>query len=134
LQHANVSRTFQSLGASIEDLPILWLAAPVAGLIVQPIIGYLSDRTWGRLGRRCAVRRGQTALRARLRVRCLRPAADCRCVTAAARCHPGMLHNVVNDLYLMPKVMRQLAVVQFLSWFALFAMWIYTTAAVTEHH
>jgi maltose/moltooligosaccharide transporter len=46
----------------------------------------------------------------------------------------GMLHNVVNDLYLMPKVMRQLAVVQFLSWFALFAMWIYTTAAVTERH
>ena len=45
-----------------------------------------------------------------------------------------MLHNVINDLYLMPKVMRQLAVVQFLSWFALFAMWIYTTAAVTEHH
>jgi len=45
-----------------------------------------------------------------------------------------MLHNVVNDLYLMPKAMRQLAVVQFLSWFALFAMWIYTTAAVTEHH
>ena len=46
----------------------------------------------------------------------------------------GMLHNVINDLYLMPEVMRQLAVVQFLSWFALFAMWIYTTAAVTEHH
>ena len=45
-----------------------------------------------------------------------------------------MLHNVVNDLFLMPQVMRQLAVVQFLSWFALFAMWIYTTAAVTAHH
>jgi maltose/moltooligosaccharide transporter len=46
----------------------------------------------------------------------------------------GMLHSVVNDLFLMPRVMRQLAVVQFLSWFALFAMWIYTTAAVTTHH
>ena len=46
----------------------------------------------------------------------------------------GMLHNVINDLYLMPKVMRQLAVVQFLSWFALFAMWIYTTSAVTQEH
>ena len=46
----------------------------------------------------------------------------------------GMLHNVVNDLFLMPRVMKQLAVVQFLSWFALFAMWIYTTAAVTGHH
>ena len=52
LQNANVSRIFQSLGASIDDLPILWLAAPVTGLIVQPVIGYLSDRTWGRLGRR----------------------------------------------------------------------------------
>ncbi|MFZ9967529.1 MAG: MFS transporter [Steroidobacteraceae bacterium] len=52
LQNANVSRIFQSLGASIDDLPILWLAAPVTGLLVQPIVGYLSDRTWGRLGRR----------------------------------------------------------------------------------
>lgn len=52
LQNANVSRIFQSLGASIEELPILWLAAPMTGLIVQPIIGYYSDRTWGRLGRR----------------------------------------------------------------------------------
>lgn len=52
LQNANVSRIFQSLGASVDELPILWLAAPVTGLIVQPIIGYLSDRTWGRLGRR----------------------------------------------------------------------------------
>jgi len=52
LQNANVSRIFQSLGASIDDLPILWLAAPVTGLIVQPIIGHMSDRTWGKLGRR----------------------------------------------------------------------------------
>jgi maltose/moltooligosaccharide transporter len=52
LQNANVSRIFQSLGASIDALPILWLAAPVTGLIVQPIIGHMSDRTWGRLGRR----------------------------------------------------------------------------------
>lgn len=52
LQNANVSRIFQTLGAEIEDLPILWVAAPVTGLIVQPIIGYMSDRTWGRLGRR----------------------------------------------------------------------------------
>jgi maltose/moltooligosaccharide transporter len=52
LQNANVSRIFQSLGASIDDLPVLWLAAPVTGLLVQPVIGYFSDRTWGRLGRR----------------------------------------------------------------------------------
>jgi maltose/moltooligosaccharide transporter len=52
LQNANVSRIFQTLGAEIEDLPILWVAAPLTGLIVQPIVGYLSDRTWTRLGRR----------------------------------------------------------------------------------
>jgi len=52
LQNANVSRIFQTLGAEIEDLPILWVAAPVTGLIVQPIVGYMSDRTWNRLGRR----------------------------------------------------------------------------------
>jgi maltose/moltooligosaccharide transporter len=52
LQNANVSRIFQSLGAAVEDLPVLWLAAPVTGLLVQPVIGYMSDRTWGWLGRR----------------------------------------------------------------------------------
>jgi maltose/moltooligosaccharide transporter len=52
LQNSNVSRIFQTLGASIDDLPILWVAAPLTGLIVQPIIGYYSDRTWNWLGRR----------------------------------------------------------------------------------
>ena len=52
LQNANVSRIFETLGASIDEIPILWIAAPVTGLIIQPIIGYLSDRTWGKLGRR----------------------------------------------------------------------------------
>lgn len=52
LQNANVSRIFQTLGASIDEIPILWIAAPLTGLLVQPIIGYLSDNTWGRLGRR----------------------------------------------------------------------------------
>src|SRR6478736_1391597 len=46
LQNANVSRIFQTLGAKIDDIPILWIAAPITGLVVQPIIGYLSDRTW----------------------------------------------------------------------------------------
>jgi len=53
LQNANMSRIFQSLGSSLDDLPALWVAAPLTGLLVQPIIGHLSDRTWlGRLGRR----------------------------------------------------------------------------------
>jgi maltose/moltooligosaccharide transporter len=52
LQNANVSRIFETLGASVEDIPILWIAAPVTGLLVQPVIGYFSDRTWNRLGRR----------------------------------------------------------------------------------
>ncbi len=52
LQNANVSRIFETLGAKVEDIPILWIAAPVTGLIIQPIIGHMSDKTWGRLGRR----------------------------------------------------------------------------------
>ncbi|HJR73139.1 MAG TPA: MFS transporter [Luteimonas sp.] len=52
LQNANVSRIFQTLGAEVDDIPMLWIAAPLTGLLVQPVIGYLSDRTWTRLGRR----------------------------------------------------------------------------------
>ena len=52
LQNANVSRIFETLGADVSQIPILWIAAPVTGLIVQPIIGYLSDNTWNSFGRR----------------------------------------------------------------------------------
>jgi maltose/moltooligosaccharide transporter len=52
LQNANVSRIFQTLGAEMDQIPILWIAAPLTGLIVQPIVGYMSDRTWTGLGRR----------------------------------------------------------------------------------
>jgi maltose/moltooligosaccharide transporter len=53
LQNANVSRIFQSLGAKIDDIPILWIAAPLTGLIMQPVIGHISDKTWSpRWGRR----------------------------------------------------------------------------------
>jgi maltose/moltooligosaccharide transporter len=307
LQNANVSRIFQSLGASIEDLPALWLAAPVTGLLVQPIIGYMSDRTWGRLGRRrpyflvgallatvaliampnspylwvaagllwildASINVSMEPFRALVgdmlpdrqrslgysmqswfigvgavvasalpwilatyfdvsnvaapgelpesvklafylgalafigavlwtvirtreyspdELRAFEPAAEAAAAPATAARTPtqyrragsawlvaglafaaavalfdwekelyvlgvglaafgvlqfvaaarqsagrteGMLYHIVNDLHLMPRVMRQLAVVQFLSWFALFAMWIYTTAAVTTHH
>jgi len=52
LQMGNMSAIYEYLGADPDKLPLLWLAAPVTGLIVQPIIGHMSDRTWGRLGRR----------------------------------------------------------------------------------
>ncbi|MCF8226700.1 MAG: MFS transporter [Bacteroidales bacterium] len=52
LQNGNVSRIFQTLGADIDKIPILWIAAPVTGLIIQPIIGHMSDNTWNRMGRR----------------------------------------------------------------------------------
>jgi len=52
LQNANVSRIFETLGARVEDIPILWIAAPVSGLLIQPIVGYMSDKTWNGLGRR----------------------------------------------------------------------------------
>jgi maltose/moltooligosaccharide transporter len=52
LQLANMSAVYERLGARPDQVPLLWLAAPMTGLLVQPIIGALSDRTWGRLGRR----------------------------------------------------------------------------------
>jgi maltose/moltooligosaccharide transporter len=53
LQMANMSAIYEYLGAEADQIPILWLAAPLTGLIVQPIIGHMSDRTWSaRLGRR----------------------------------------------------------------------------------
>jgi maltose/moltooligosaccharide transporter len=52
LQLANMSAVYEKLGARPDQVPLLWLAAPMTGLIVQPIIGALSDRTWGPLGRR----------------------------------------------------------------------------------
>jgi len=52
LQMANMSPIYKYLGVSDEQIPLLWLAAPLTGLLVQPIVGAMSDRTWGRLGRR----------------------------------------------------------------------------------
>jgi maltose/moltooligosaccharide transporter len=52
LQMANMSAIYEYLGARADQIPILWLAAPLTGLLVQPVIGHASDRTWGRLGRR----------------------------------------------------------------------------------
>src|ERR1044072_1905781 len=52
LQNANVSRIFQTLGAEVDDIAGLWIAPPLPGVLVQPVIGYMSDRTWNWLGRR----------------------------------------------------------------------------------
>lgn len=52
LQNANASRILQTFGADVHHLSWFWLVAPLTGMIVQPIIGYFSDRTWNRLGRR----------------------------------------------------------------------------------
>ena len=52
LQNANASRIFQSLGTPLDSLALMWIAAPLTGLLVQPLVGHYSDRTWGRLGRR----------------------------------------------------------------------------------
>jgi maltose/moltooligosaccharide transporter len=243
LQNANVSRIFETLGANLSEIPILWIAAPTTGLIVQPIIGYMSDRTWGRLGRRrpyflTGAILASTALVVmpnspalwfaammlwimdasinismepfRALVADLLPSGQRTTGFAvqsffigvgavAASAFPYILTNwfgvpntapkgeiplsVVLSFYVgavaflgavswtvfrtreyppedlesfrqqkaerrgfaagvseiwaslrqMPATMRQLAVVQFFSWFALFCMWIYTTGAVTSH-
>lgn len=52
LQNGNASRILQTFGADVEHLSLFWLAAPITGMIVQPIVGYYSDRTWTKLGRR----------------------------------------------------------------------------------
>lgn len=52
LQNSNVSRIFETLGADYNNLAILWIAAPITGLIVQPVIGHMSDKTWNKMGRR----------------------------------------------------------------------------------
>jgi maltose/moltooligosaccharide transporter len=52
LQNSNTSRILQSFGADVDQLPAFWLVAPIMGMIIQPLIGHYSDRTWNRLGRR----------------------------------------------------------------------------------
>ncbi|WP_019612757.1 MFS transporter [Psychromonas ossibalaenae] len=245
LQNANVSRIFETLGASIEQIPILWLAAPVTGLLVQPIVGYMSDRTWNFLGRRrpyfligallssvalivmpnspylwvaagmlwmldASINISMEPFRALVADNLpsqqrtqgfavqtffigigsvvassmpyiltnwfdiantapegiVPPSVKISFYAGGAvflgavlwtifktrEYSPQELHEfdgtqeetkeqaarsglqtMLNDLKLMPKTMKQLAFVQFFSWFALFAMWIYTTSAVTSH-
>jgi maltose/moltooligosaccharide transporter len=241
LQNANVSRIFETLGANPDEIPILWIAAPTTGLLVQPIIGYMSDRTWGRLGRRrpyflvgavlaslaliampnssvlwiaagllwlmdASINVSMEPFRALVAdmlpseqrttgfavqsffigtgavvasalpymltnwfgvsntaakgvippsviwsfylgaaaflsavvwtvVKTKEyPPEDMQAFEREREAQSGLLHGaqeILDNLFKMPKTMLQLAVVQFFSWFALFSMWIYTTAAVT---
>ena len=242
LQNANVSRIFQTLGANVDAIPILWIAAPFTGLVVQPIVGYFSDRTWNRLGRRrpyfltgailaslaLIVMPNSPALWVAAGMLWVMDASinvsmepfrafvgdnlpSAQRVTGFAvqsffigtgavvasmlpwmlanwfgvsneaapghvpmsvrlsfylgaaafllaviwtvvsskeyspdemaafsggkppEDHSSALTTILRDLWDMPGTMRQLAWAQFFSWFALFAMWIYTTAAVTTH-
>ncbi|MCO4291456.1 MFS transporter [Solitalea sp. MAHUQ-68] len=237
LQNANVSRIFETLGAKVDDIPILWIFAPLAGLLVQPLIGYMSDNTWGRLGRRkpyflLGAILSSFALFIMPNSSVLWMAAGCLLILDAsinismepfralvgdmlpssqrtvgfamqsffiglgaviASALPYLLHNVfgmsntagvgeipetvkysfylgsivflaavlwtvgntkeyppeqfesyaaqemveekgsfIKDVLSMPKTMKQLAIVQFFTWIGLFAMWIYTTSAVTS--
>jgi maltose/moltooligosaccharide transporter len=52
LQNGNTSRILRSFGADVEQLPLFWIVAPLVGMIVQPIIGHYSDKTWNKVGRR----------------------------------------------------------------------------------
>ncbi len=243
LQNANVSRIFETLGADKDQLPILWLAAPVTGLLVQPIVGYYSDRTWNKFGRRRpfflagailasialvimpnsptlwiaagtlwlmdgsinismepfrafvgdklpddqrtrgfamqsffigtgaviasmlpyiftnwfgvsntapegqipnSVRwsfyLGAVAFLGAVLVTVIKskeyPPEDMEAFLAEKAKHSGIFDGLKQSflgIFQMPKTMVQLASVQFFSWFALFAMWIYTTSAVTSH-
>jgi maltose/moltooligosaccharide transporter len=243
LQNSSVSRIFQTLGAPVDQIPLLWLAAPLTGLLVQPIVGYYSDRTWNRLGRRRPyflygailtsfalvfmpnsptlwIAAGMLwVLDASLNItmepfralvgdmlpkkqRAFGYAMQSFFIgvgAVVASALPWMLTNwagvsntategvlpksviwsfyvgaavlfcavlwtivrtkeyspqqlnefegrteqessgfilttLYKDIVNMPRTMRQLAVVQFFSWFALFAMWIYSTAGVTAYH
>lgn len=242
LQNANVSRIFQTLGAEVDEIAILWIAAPTTGLLVQPIIGYLSDRTWSpRFGRRkpfftigavfasialifmphsstlwmaagmlwildASINISMEPFRALVgdmmpqKQRTVGFAMQTFFIgvgAVVASALPYILTNwvgmdstaaegeipdtviwsfylgsavffaavmwtvfntkeyppkefnkyneveeaqegggfmsIFKDLLAMPKTMAQLAIVQFFSWLALFAMWIYTTTAVTQH-
>ena len=117
LQMANMSAIYEYLGASADQIPMLWLAAPLTGLIVQPIIGHLSDRTWSpRFGRRrpfflvgaiLSSHRAHRDAQLQHAVDGGRPAVDPRCVdqhldgavprvrgrpAAAERAHPRLRH------------------------------------------
>lgn len=236
LQGGFMTRIFQTLGAKNEEIPLLWIAAPLTGLIMQPVIGYLSDRTWTKLGRRrpyfligailsslaliampnsptlwvaagllwlldASINISMEPFRALVAdklpasqhtfgftiqsviigvgaiVASMLPYFLTQCgidntapdgiippavkyafyigafvflstiiwtiVTTTeypseqnAVLSSGFVNGfkqIISDLFTMPKIMLQLGIVQYFTWFALFAMWTYATPAITNH-
>src|SRR2546426_324392 len=160
LQMANMSAIYEYLGAKPEQIPMLWLAAPLTGLLVQPVIGSMSDRTWGRLGRRRPYFLVGALLSSAALV--LMPNAPSLWIAAgllwgldaslkgSMEPFPALLGDLLpqgqrprgigggvaetKDAILnTPATMRQLAWVQVCTWFGLFCMWLYFPVAVARN-
>ena len=103
LQMANMSAIYEYLGADAHQIPMLWLAAPLTGLIVQPIIGHMSDRTWGPLGPPPALLPRRRAARARSRSS-LMPNSSALWMAAGPALDPGRLDQHQHGA--LPRVRR----------------------------
>src|SRR5439155_1600184 len=125
LQLANMSAVYERLGARSDQVPLLWLAAPLTGLVVQPIVGALSDRTWGRLGRR----RPYFLTGAILASLALFVMPTSSALWMAAT----LLWILDASIRELPAPMRQLAVVQLFPWLGLFCMWLFFVPATARH-
>src|SRR5215207_9326542 len=174
LQLANMSAVYERLGARPDQVPLLWLAAPMTGLLVQPIVGALSDRTWGRLGRRrpyfltgaifasialffmptstslwmaasllwvldASINVSMEPFRAFVAdkldasQRTTGFVMQSLFIGVGASLAGALLSEVGAAIRGMPKTMRQLAVVQVLTWLGLFCMWLFFVPATARH-
>src|SRR5260370_1067285 len=139
LQLANMSGIYTYLGAKPEQVPILWLAGPVTGLLVQPIIGSMSDRTWNRLGRRppdfLTVAFLVCVLWTVITTKEFPPEnmAEFERKRKERKGIGATVAEVASALREMPITMKQLAVVQFFTWLGLFCMWMFF-GLMTSYH
>jgi len=182
LQNGNTSRILRAFGANVEQLPLFWIVAPLVGMVVQPLIGHYSDRTWNRLGRRKPYFLTGAGLSS-IALVLIPNSGSLATILPALWIGAGMVmimdasFNVAmepfralvadnlpdrqrtlgfsiqtfliglgavagsalpeflgsHDFGMMPRTMKQLGLVQFFSWFALFSMWVFTTDAVATH-
>jgi len=182
LQNGNTSRILRAFGANVEQLPLFWIVAPLVGMVVQPLIGHYSDRTWNRLGRRKPYFLTGAVLSS-IALVLIPNSGSLATILPALWIGAGMVmimdasFNVAmepfralvadnlpdrqrtlgfsiqtfliglgavagsalpeflgsHDFGMMPRTMKQLGLVQFFSWFALFSMWVFTTDAVATH-